>query len=336
MWGFWTLCRNDNLIGTGHIKRCLTLAKHILAKHEKVSFIINKNEYAIELLKQNHIPYYIDDNVSNIPDNFFKYLFLDVYDGFDDDKLAKEKLRLSKISIGISDYFKFFDLKCDISIFTNGAITQGNFSFDNCIIGAQYLIAESDFYNFKRPYKGHIKNILITFGGYDPFNVTQIVLNSILYSSQRFEKLKFNILLGPMYLFEIELIESLQKSNLQFEIYKNVKNIISLYKENDFVITAGGNTFYEISIMGIPSLVISQNARQHNALLSIQSSLRMKYIGFYKDLLTESIGNEFDFQINNPKGLSDNSKSCLDFFNYDGKDLIYKKIKKYEKQADKR
>ena len=111
----------------------------------------------------------------------------------------------------------------------------------------------------------------------------------------------------------------------------NVEDIASFYYENDFVITAGGNTFYEISIMGIPSLVLSQNARQHSAITSLQSSLKMNYLGFYEDVKVEMIGDELYSQINNPEKLYNNSHSCLDFFNIDGKEEIYTKIKEYEK-----
>ena len=105
-------------------------------------------------------------------------------------------------------------------------------------------------------YSGH--NFYITFGGSDPNNFTEKVLESILKSSYENE---IEIILGLGYSNKKEIQEK-YKDNDRITIYENVKNMSEHMHSADLIFTSAGRTMYEIASLGVPCVCLCQNERE--------------------------------------------------------------------------
>lgn len=131
--------------------------------------------------------------------------------------------------------------------------------FKQVYSGEKYYIAGKTFM-FYNPItiKKKVEKALITFGGADPQNYSDRLLNII--SKKEYEKYKFTVVLGRAK----ENIEKLLKYNEypNIEVVYDVSNMPELMSQCDIAVTSRGRTGYELAMLGIPSLVMAQNKRE--------------------------------------------------------------------------
>lgn len=131
--------------------------------------------------------------------------------------------------------------------------------FKQVYSGEKYYIAGKNFM-FYNPItiKDKVEKALITFGGADPQNYSDRLLNII--SKKEYEKYKFVVVLGRAK----ENIEKLLKYNEypNIEVVYDVSNMPELMSQCDIAVTSRGRTGYELAMLGIPSMVMAQNKRE--------------------------------------------------------------------------
>jgi len=94
--------------------------------------------------------------------------------------------------------------------------------------------------------------ILITFGGEDPANLTEKLLESL--SDDFFtEHYDFSVVIGP--LFERDLKEAVKKYKV--DIFEGLNELESLIVKHDIVITSFGNTLFEAISKGVPVILFN-------------------------------------------------------------------------------
>lgn len=245
----------NNLRGTGHIYRALELADEFLVKPD-ILYDINQTDVKL-FGKTTH---------NLIPVNGIVELF--------------EKCRKEKYTIFINDilntnidymiglrtilpYSKIINfeddgegaMKADIVI----NALYGNNDKKNTYCGKEYYICPKTFL-FYNPIeiKDEVKNILITFGGADPRNYTERILNII--NKKKYEKYNFTFILGKAK----ENVQNLLKYNKyeNINILYDIKNMPEIMSEADIALTSRGRTGYELAIMGVPSIAMAQNERE--------------------------------------------------------------------------
>ena len=125
--------------------------------------------------------------------------------------------------------------------------------------GEKYYIAGKTFL-FYNPIliKDTVEKAFVTFGGADPQNYSDRLLNII--SKKEYAKYKFVVVLGRAK----ENIENLLKYNAypNIEVVYDVSNMPELMSQCDIAVTSRGRTGYELAMLGIPSIVMSQNKRE--------------------------------------------------------------------------
>ena len=146
-------------------------------------------------------------------------------------------------------------LKADLVI--NALFTES--SAVNIKAGYKYFIAAKSFLYYP-PIKinDKVKNILVTFGGADPQNYTERVLNII--SSKKYADYNFTVILGRAKNNVNEISNRYKSPN--FNILHDVKNMPEIMSKVDMALTSRGRTGFELALLGIPSIVMSQNARE--------------------------------------------------------------------------
>ena len=135
--------------------------------------------------------------------------------------------------------------------------------------GHKYYILKDEFY-FQPPkiITQNVENVLITFGGSDPNNFTEKVVDSILATN--FSG-RINIILGLGY-NEIDELVAKYETNPSIQIYGNVSNISEFMFKADIIFTSAGRTMYEICSLGVPTICLCQNERELSHVFANESN----------------------------------------------------------------
>lgn len=252
----------DSEIGLGHVYRTITLASRLAFKNE-VLFLMNKNKKA---------------GVEKVSSSNFSIVT------FDDDNELFEKLEQINPDIIIND---ILDTNAD---YVAKLKSMGNFivNFEDLGEGSEYAnIVINSLYEHSYPpenhYFGHkyvclrdefylvptkktnesVQNIMITFGGTDPSNLTLRTLKSI--KSLNLKDVNVTVIMGLGYGPKEELyayIDQLLKEGSHITVKENVNMMAKEIFNADIVLTSNGRTIYEITSIGTPFISVSQNERE--------------------------------------------------------------------------
>lgn len=125
--------------------------------------------------------------------------------------------------------------------------------------GERYYICGKTFM-FYEPIriKKEVQRVLITFGGSDPQNYTERLLNMV--SKPEYNNYSFVVVLGRAK----ENVEKLMTFNKysNIDVLYNVSNMPELMSSCDVAITSRGRTGFELALLGIPSIAMAQNKRE--------------------------------------------------------------------------
>ena len=244
-------------IGTGHIYRGLSIASK-LVNHEVVFLLDEGQPLGIEIIKNNNYPYIThSSNKEELIEKIVEY---------DPDIIINDILNTSsKYTKTLRDkgFFivNFEDLGGGVKYahMVFDALYEHKIPLQNLYSGHKYYILKDEFYyqSFKK-IKEEVNKVLLTFGGSDPNNLTEKVLESILESNY---KNKIEIILGLGYANKKEIQEK-YKDNERIEIYENVKNMSEHMHSADLIFTSAGRTMYEIASLGVPCICLCQNERE--------------------------------------------------------------------------
>lgn len=135
----------------------------------------------------------------------------------------------------------------------------------NVCYGAKYYIAPKEFLLYE-PIKINpfVKIILITFGGADPQNYTDKILEIITANSKEYSEYKFCVVLGKAKRNITQLMKYSDYKNI--EVMVDIHDMPRVMSKCDIAITSRGRTCYELAMLGIPSISLAQNKREeeHN------------------------------------------------------------------------
>lgn len=241
-------------IGLGHVFNTLIIANDIL-DHEIEFLTPNDSDLAFEKIKSNNYNVQkqnndnIIDDIEAIAPNIVINDILDT----DSDYIIELKKRNIKC-INFEDLGKGA-AHADLVI---NAIYPEKKKIDNHFYGEKYFILRDEFIfnHSKKVIKDRVSNILITFGGVDPDNLTELTL-SFVYDYCCENNININVVAGSGY----KKYNTLEKfSNIS--IHKDVKNISEFMYEADLIFTSAGRTVYEIASIGTPAIVLAQNKRE--------------------------------------------------------------------------
>jgi len=121
------------------------------------------------------------------------------------------------------------------------------------LFGAKYTPLRKEFWSTKP--KNHskiLKNVLITFGGSDIYNMTPKIMNLI---KTYFPTIKINVIIGKSF---SNISEIISESNVNTKLiyYPNASKMKESMSTSDIAIGSGGQTLYELASVGIPTIAI--------------------------------------------------------------------------------
>lgn len=240
-------------IGFGHIYRALLLANNIT--NHNIKFLVTKDsKKGFNKLQQYKYKSYFQKHENLVDD--IKELQADVVIN---DILNTDLDYIMELKSNNLKVINFEDLgegaeKADLVI--NALYSKSNAN-KNTLWGYEYFCARDEFILSKtKNISEKVKNVLITFGGTDPNNLTQKVLNNI-YPYCLKNNINIDIVLGLGYEYRINI-----KEFPNINIYQNVKNMADYMEKADIIFTACGRTVYEVACISTPCITLAQNERE--------------------------------------------------------------------------
>ena len=242
--------------GTGHIYRALEIADEFLSKPD-IYFDSNQTDRAIfGKTTHNLIP------VNGIAE-LFNIIKEKKYTVFINDILSTSLDYMIGLRSVMPDNGKIINFE-DEGEGAGKADLVFNALFSeqiggNIYGGEKYYIAPKIFLMYK-PIKiqDTVEKVFISFGGADPQNYTDRLFNII--TKEKYKDLKFIVALGRAKQNVKALLEYDKIDNI--DVYYDVNNMPELMSECDVALTSRGRTAYELAILGIPPIVLSQNVRE--------------------------------------------------------------------------
>lgn len=275
-------------IGTGHLMRCLTLAKKFHKKSHEVIFVSRDHEGSISnkisstfgctilpLDNKKKVSYNdnnyqswlgvsIDQEISD-SNAFFKsfsskfdYIVIDHYglDSIYEKEMAKH---CSKIVV-IDDLMNRYHF-ADYIIDQNLSAEQNRYEKLNTklsckyLMGPQYALLKDDFKKF-RPIafveKKSINNILVFFGGMDISGECKKVVDAFLLNDYPFN---IHIILGQGH-SDYSHISSAAAINSKIKLYHFIDNMAEFMSKMDVAFGACGATSWERATLALPALTV--------------------------------------------------------------------------------
>lgn len=240
--------------GLGHIYRCLELADEFYVSPD-IYYDVNQTKREI-----------FGDSTHNFIGvngigELFEILTKTKYDIFINDILnttidymiALKSCNPAKKIINFEDDGEGV-LKADLvinALYQNPTVTQMKAGEDYYICGKTFLFYEPI------KIKNEVKNIFISFGGADPQNYTDRMMNII--TSAEYSKYNFTVVIGRAK----QNVENLLKYNSKnIKVLYDVRNMPQLMSQCDVAITSRGRTGYELALLGIPTIAMAQNERE--------------------------------------------------------------------------
>lgn len=279
----------SQVIGSGHIMRCLTLAEYLRDKGDETFFIcrqlpgnmietIEKKEFKVFCL-----PY--DFNANN---QFSKTGLYASWLGTSLEKEFKDTknclIQIGEIDWLIVDHYALdekweralrkhtkhimviddlanrkhnCDLLLDQNYYTDMSERYTGLVLPKCqlLLGSKYALLRNEFIEARKRAKirdGNVKRILIFMGGADSTNVTKKVLRVL-------ETINFqgvvDVVVGMQNQFK-DKIRAICKSRQDYNFYCQIDNIAELMLRADLAIGAGGATLLEYCLMKLPVLIL--------------------------------------------------------------------------------
>lgn len=125
--------------------------------------------------------------------------------------------------------------------------------------GEKYYISGKVFMLYKPiQIKPQVKKVFISFGGADPQNYSDRLLKII--SKSEYKEYVFIVVLGRAKHNVDKLLEYNKYSNI--EVFYDIVNMPELMTCCDIGVTSRGRTGYELALLGIPTISMSQNLRE--------------------------------------------------------------------------
>lgn len=248
-------------IGSGHIMRCLTLASAFVDAGEKVLFITA--DHCADSLIQNRgyesvcmetvwtkMDSEIPKLISIIKDYNPLFLLVDSYYATVDYFKQLNGIVKTVYFDDLNDSIRNVDTLINYNIYGT-VLDYSKYSEKetSLLLGPSFAPLRREFRNLDRFFiKNSVTDILVSAGGSDPHNVSEIIMSHIC---PQFKNIRFHVLVGSLN-NRLEFLKSLETDNVVLHI--DEKKMCNLIHQCDIAISAAGVTLYELCACGIPTI----------------------------------------------------------------------------------
>lgn len=290
-------------IGIGHIMRCLSLAVEFRKQGYEVYFlskmkdgIVKIKESGFNVIQLNYkkttvlkeglyeLQREAKEVIYAIKEYGLDLLFIDSYN-VTEEYFLEIKPHVKKIGY-IDDLNKFV---YPVDILINGNIAAEYMDYKKysedevMLLGPKYNLLREEFRNLPdKVINEEVKEIMITTGGSDPYNMSYKILKMIL-DDEELKDLTINVIMGNGFSNKEEL-RKIKEKNKNVILHENIKEISEIMLKSDIAISAGGSTLYELCVCGTPTLAFIMADNQEFIVKKMDELGYLKSLGWYYNL----------------------------------------------------
>lgn len=255
----------NEYIGTGHVMRCLSIAKALQKFGEQILFITadNRGDILIRQAGFNSICLNCDWTDMDSELNMLKSIMrknepclMLIDDYYVTEKYFRELSNITRLA-----YIDDMNSACwDVDYLINYNIFASVFDYSQyegkktrLLLGPQYAPLREEFQNVcQRQIGDRIENVLVSAGGADPEKITEKILE-VICKDDTFSKIKFHFIAGALNP-RIELIKSVSETLDNVVLHINEQHMAELMQACDIALSASGTTLYELCACGLPTI----------------------------------------------------------------------------------
>lgn len=291
----------NEMIGTGHIMRCLAIAEELRLSCEDVCFITADNcsvgmigEKGFKCLCLDSVWNDLDSETDKLVDAIVSHkidaLLIDTY--YVTSGYLQEIKRHTKIAY-IDDLHKFaypVDLLINYNIFADKVnyteMYEGR-DIPMFVLGCEFVPLRKEFCNVKKDINQTVESILITTGGTDNYNVTGNIIEGFK-EREWFNDIDFYFVLGR-FNQNIDMLKNAYVGYENIHFLVNIPDIDKYMKICDIAVTAGGTTTYELCASGIPSVMYTLADNQLEIAKAVSKKGIIPWVGDVRDNMKKCV-----------------------------------------------
>lgn len=254
-------------IAMGHVMRCLSIAKCLKSKGEKVIFWTS-GDYASDFIRENgfeckelEYDYCSKEEEVNTLIDSLRYKGVDklLIDSYQVTQKYMEQLH-SDFQIIYLDDMNAFCYPADLIINYTYNVSKKIYEkwkyaeTTKFLLGREYVPLRPQFKNVMIDTTMPVNTILITTGGADEQNMILEILHRL--SESQYEGIQKLVVAGKFY-SHMEELKKIAEKNEAIQIHYNVNNMAELMKKSNIAISAGGTTLAELCACGMPIICFS-------------------------------------------------------------------------------
>lgn len=288
----------NEIIATGHLMRCLSIADAVVARGGKVVFITADKIPVPYLIERGYDAVVLDTSwdcmeqeITAIKEKIQFHngdkLLIDSYQVTE--KYLQEITKMV-YTIYLDDLNAFlYPVNC-VLCYANywerfhyqQEYQKAGYS-TSFLLGCSYMPLRNDFVGLEqKDIRSLPERLLIMSGGSDPYNV----IGQILENMNIEEYTLIDVICGRYYQFYDELKKQWNHAD-RIHIHHAVDHIEDYMKKADIAVSAGGTTLYELCACGTPTITYSFADNQINNVMQFQKDGIMEYAG---DVRFENVG----------------------------------------------
>jgi spore coat polysaccharide biosynthesis predicted glycosyltransferase SpsG len=265
---FWVEASQE--IGMGHLMESLALAEYFINQGEAVHFIVNPYEPSRLELQKRGIPFKessfnaIEKIIWFIKQQQAKSIVINHRKVSLD---ILERLRTEDFTVSVIDQLGNIPIVCDLLI--NKSLVPEWLRYDFpinqplCCFGADYAIMGNSYRKLHQEQKVFSKDrytVLVSMGGVDRTGATFRIIEAL----QQIKDISKEIIIGNGFAHMKRLNQLCEKNNdPSFVFSVGVSDLHERISKADIVISAGGNTLFEMACVGTPGIVLWEDEHEY-------------------------------------------------------------------------
>lgn len=341
-------------IGTGHLARCIVLAKHLTKIKSEIVFICRDHHGSAHelVLEQNFRLHLLRGKAKRaISSNYIDWLGCSqLQDASESSALIAGYPRSNVIVDHYSlDYLWESNIKCEsmtviddlanrphqCKLLIDQSLKNTKLDYEKLIdsefdfIGGNLVILRDEFGTGQKWHLPQSGKILICMGGADPQSYTLKILEQIVLSHKKCSEQQavseIIVIIGPASSSYENIVSLARKIKLKVSILSAQKNISQLMLMSDLCILSCGTMILEACALGVPSIGIAIADNQKSTAQFLAKAGAVKLYDFNNEM-GPNIYSAISSLINNPKELSDYSTKSKTMVSSASNEIIARRL----------
>lgn len=300
---------SNKKVGLGHIKRCLALGAKFQEQGHEVLFVGVFDDFFQNQLIDFNVPYQCLDAEADSQKELSDFsavcqrsnaeiVVIDVYEH--GHQYYRRLMEEGYYLVAIHDTGMPVQAA---HMIINGSLNAQTISYHvprevMLLLGIDYLMMPSEYWNLQTlkdqgKELGAVKNILITMGGVDQYDLTTRILRVLDPMPGDFT---ITVIAGPYYENTENIVQQIKRMKKQADLVSSPPSLFPYIKDCSLAISSAGQTLYQLAALGRPTLGISLEKNQAGHLRELGR------MGVLMSLMYEK-GNIFEEDVN--KGIAE-------------------------------